>query len=59
MSKRAGSIQTMHNSDALHQKSGKTNFEVIYDLEDPREYFNTWAALATAYPNTASVSSPN
>ena len=31
----------MHNSDALHQKSGKTNFEVIYDLEDPREYFNT------------------
>jgi hypothetical protein len=25
----------------LHQKSGKTNFEVIYDLEDPREYFNT------------------
>lgn len=31
----------MHNSNALHQKSGKTNFEVIYDLEDPREYFNT------------------
>src|SRR5215210_4146439 len=31
----------MHNSDALHQKSGKANFELIYDLEDPREYFNT------------------
>src|SRR5215210_547815 len=32
---------TMHNGDALHQKSGKANFELIYDLEDPREYFNT------------------
>ena len=31
----------MHNGDALHQKSGKANFELIYDLEDPREYFNT------------------
>lgn len=30
----------MQNRDTLHQKSGKTNFEVIYDLEDPREYFN-------------------
>ncbi len=31
----------MHNHDALHQKSGKANFEIIYDMEDPREYFNT------------------
>jgi SAM-dependent methyltransferase len=31
----------MHNGDALHQKSGKASFELIYDLEDPREYFNT------------------
>src|SRR5215207_2095455 len=31
----------MHNGHALHQKSGKANFELIYDLEDPREYFNT------------------
>lgn len=31
----------MHNRDALHQKSGKANFEIIYDMEDPREYFNT------------------
>ena len=40
----------MHNSDALHQKSGKTNFEVIYDLEDPREYFNTLGAFDYCIP---------
>ena len=27
--------------DTLHQKSGKANFDEIYDREDPREYFNT------------------
>ncbi len=31
----------MLNSDALHQKSGKANFELIYNLDDPREYFKT------------------
>ena len=31
----------MPNHEALHQKSGKASFELIYDLEDPREYFNT------------------
>lgn len=31
----------MHNNEALHQKSGKANFDLIYDLEDPREYFKT------------------
>ncbi len=31
----------MHNHEALHQKAGKANFDLIYDLEDPREYFNT------------------
>src|SRR5829696_2512224 len=31
----------MHDREALHQKAGKTNFDLIYDLEDPREYFNT------------------
>src|SRR5215207_4025082 len=31
----------MHNREALHQKAGKANFDLIYDLEDPREYFNT------------------
>lgn len=30
----------MHDRDTLHQKSGKADFELIYDLEDPREYFN-------------------
>jgi hypothetical protein len=32
---------TMHNREALHQKVGKANFDLIYNLEDPREYFNT------------------
>src|SRR4028118_2095883 len=50
MSTTAGSIQNMHNSDALHQKSGKTNFEVIYDLEDPREYFNTLGSFGYYIP---------
>ena len=40
----------MHNSDALHQKSGKTNFEVIYDLGDPKEYFNTLGAFDYCIP---------
>jgi hypothetical protein len=31
----------MHKREALHQKVGKANFDHIYDLEDPREYFNT------------------
>ena len=31
----------MHNREALHQKAGKANFDLIYNLEDPREYFNT------------------
>ena len=30
----------MQERDTLHQKSGKANFELVYDLEDPREYFN-------------------
>src|ERR671911_1387637 len=50
MSTKAGSIQTMHNSDALHQKSGKTSFEVIYDLKDPREYFNTLGSFGYCIP---------
>src|SRR5918995_1018359 len=36
MSTKAGSIQTMHNSDALHQKSGKTSFEVFSELIEAR-----------------------
>ncbi len=40
----------MHNSDALHQKSGKTNFEIIYDMEDPREYFNTLGSFDYCIP---------
>lgn len=30
----------MHDRETLHQKSGKADFELIYDLDDPREYFN-------------------
>ena len=30
----------MHDGDTLHEKSGKANFDLIYDLEDPRGYFN-------------------
>lgn len=35
-----GGLVSMQDRDTLHQKSGKANFEVVYDLEDPREYFN-------------------
>ncbi|QIN79872.1 hypothetical protein GBA65_16560 [Rubrobacter marinus] len=31
----------MQDRDTVHQKSGKANFDQIYDLEDPREYYNT------------------
>ncbi len=31
----------MQDRDTVHQKSGKANFDLVYDLEDPREYFNT------------------
>ena len=31
----------MSKREALHQKSGKANFELVYGLEDPREYFKT------------------
>ena len=31
----------MSKREALHQKSGKANFELVYGLEDPREYFRT------------------
>ena len=40
----------MHNHDALHQKSGKANFEIIYDMEDPREYFNTLGEFGYCIP---------
>ena len=31
----------MQDRDTLHQKAGKANFDQIYDLGDPRGYFNT------------------
>ena len=33
-----------------HQKAGKASFEHIYDLEDPREYFNTLGSMGYAAP---------
>lgn len=35
---------------AHHQKAGKASFEHIYDLEDPREYFNTLGGMGYAAP---------
>jgi hypothetical protein len=52
-------IKIKHNSDVLHQESGKANFDLVYGLEDPREYFGAIATLTTASPSTASASSPN
>lgn len=40
----------MQDRDTLHQKSGKANFDVVYDLEDPREYFNTLGAFDYCVP---------
>lgn len=40
----------MHNREALHQKAGKANFDLIYDLEDPREYFSTLGQLDYRIP---------
>lgn len=37
-------------SGANHQKAGKASFEHIYDLEDPREYFNTLGSMGYAAP---------
>ena len=40
----------MQDRDTLHQKSGKTNFDLVYNLEDPREYFNTLGAFEYCVP---------
>ena len=40
----------MQDRDALHQKSGKTNFDLVYDREDPREYFNALGAFDYCVP---------
>ena len=40
----------MQDRDTLHQKSGKANFDQIYDREDPREYFNTLGAFDYCVP---------
>lgn len=34
-----------------HQRSGKASFEQIYDLEDPREYFNILGSLDYRIPH--------
>ena len=40
----------MQDRDTLHLKSGKANFDQIYDREDPREYFNTLGAFDYCVP---------
>jgi SAM-dependent methyltransferase len=37
-------------SKSGHQKSGKASFDHIYNLEDPREYYNTLGGLGYAAP---------
>ncbi len=39
----------MHDRETLHQKSGKADFELIYDLDDPREYFNVLGLVSGGY----------
>lgn len=41
----------MQNRDALHQKSGKASFDLIYDLEDPREYCRVLGGLDYRIPH--------
>lgn len=40
----------MAGSGARHAKSGKANFDYIYDKEDPRDYFNTLGDMGYAAP---------
>jgi hypothetical protein len=40
----------MHNREAPHQKSGKANFDFVYGLEDPREYFGAFEELDYCIP---------
>jgi hypothetical protein len=40
----------MHDGDTLHEKDGKANFDLIYDLEDPREYFNVLGEFGYSIP---------
>lgn len=39
-----------NDSGARHAKSGKANFDDIYDREDPRQYFNTLGSMGYAAP---------
>ena len=38
------------DSGARHAKSGKANFDDIYDRQDPRDYFNTLGSMGYAAP---------
>lgn len=39
-----------NDGGAHHQKVGKANFDHIYDLRDPREYFNTLGSMGYTAP---------
>ena len=40
----------MSDQDSGHEKSGKADFDRIYDLDDPREYFETLGSLDYQIP---------
>lgn len=44
------SIKIQHNSGVPHQKLGKANFDLVYGLEDPREYFGAFEELDYCIP---------
>ncbi len=40
----------MSDQDSGHEKSGKADFDRVYDLDDPREYFETLGSLDYQVP---------
>jgi hypothetical protein len=44
------SIKIQHNSGVPHQKLGKANFDLVYGLEDPREYCGAFEELDYCIP---------
>ena len=43
-------VEVASSSSARHAKSGKANFDDIYDQRDPRDYFNTLGSMGYAAP---------
>lgn len=45
-----GRVLGIQDRDTAHGKPGKANFDQLYDLEDPREYFKTLGAFDYCVP---------